>query len=137
MVRDRKGGIIITMKASQLVDLIHRGHLPTVRFFRGVEDWDGYFDENMIAQAVSVSPFPGDDDIVEVVFYTKDHDKHNSLVEKCNYYNSDSQPVFSAREAKMHPETCNWKESVYLGLDDDCPFEIFVAKKEDPVDVKG
>lgn len=95
-----------------------------VRFASGIEKThEGYFDEGMKAIVSTINE--GDDGEAEIVFHCEKYDKHNELVEKCNYYDKDGRAVWSARQAGQHPERCNWRESVFVfRADQEMPFVI-------------
>lgn len=110
------------MKAQELIDMIDRGVLPVVRFHKRVEDWEGYFDHNMKAQAVSWEQ--DGPETIKVTFYMKDWDDHNSKVEKCNYWDTGGRANLNARQAGFHPEKNNWKEDYWFDYENDLPFEV-------------
>ena len=109
------------MKVSDIIERIKNGNLPVVRFTRKIEDYESYFDENMVAVAVYYTS-PDEDGVSKIVFYTKPYDKWNCIVEKSEYWDDRHNPTATAREAGVHPENNHWKEPIYVdAMDENFP----------------
>ena len=115
--------------AKDLINWISEGVFPTVQFTRGVEDYDGYFDQNMKARAVSYD-LPDKNGVVKITFYVQGFDEHNHMVEKRTYWPTGESAgngliKTGAREAGMHPSDVNGgKEDFYADMEIPLPLIV-------------
>ena len=101
------------MKMRDLITMLQSGKEVDVEFVKGVEDLECYPETGMRATITGV--IPKHDDVLELrVSYLK-YDDFNIKFESSNYYDSNQQPVLTAREAGYY----SLKESIFVMADDD------------------
>ena len=92
---------------------LNDGRPLPIEFTKGVEDLEGYAEPGMRAHVVDY--LPTRDDVVEVRVNYQIFEEFNRGLEKPNYYDKNSKPTLTAREAGYY----NVTETYYVMATDD------------------
>ncbi len=84
-----------------LYEALLAGKRPVVTFTTGIEDKEDYAEGGMRARVLSATT-PHADGVLQITFDFEEFAQHNVAFEKSTYYDKQSNPVLTAREAGFY-----------------------------------
>ncbi|WP_067924023.1 hypothetical protein [Alicyclobacillus shizuokensis] len=116
------------MRGLELLDMVRSGVHPIVRFKEGIEQFDIYFEEGMLARVIEASEALGIEDSVYVVFSFKEFVEYNKSLEKPVYFDRNKNPTLRCSETPYYPES--YEDSLYLSYSEEND-HLFEVLKDD------
>lgn len=111
------------MNIEECLKYNENGVKPIVVFTKGIEQYETYFENGMMARLANV--IDEHDNNFQLVFKTDEFDLHNEELEAANYYDSETGEYnITARISGDHPEHNDWCESLYFDKREVLPFDI-------------